>query len=228
MDMKGYAMNTNCCDKPSAIIDVDCYYDAGRFILARLPGCLPTLCTVRFVASADYAQGDVVVVKGKELVVRTPGMSAASSDIFRTGAVVLCDVDLDRDLAFFWLGAGTQGGGLPNISETEQFAGFYDLDNQKVYVRTIVLDELSATDTSTVKTVDHNILNIKNIIKGHARFMQKSTILRTYQNNHANILSGAWNLVVYEKEKIYLYFRQVKDFANYDIRVTLYYTCTDR
>lgn len=226
--MKGYAMNTNCGEKPNAIIDVDCHYDAGKFILARLPGCLPTLCTVRFIAPADYVQGDTIIVKGGELAVRTPGMSAAGSDMFKTGAVVHCDIDLDRSLAFFWLGAGSQGTVLPNISESEQFAGFYDLDNQKVYVKTIVLEVFSAADAATTKVYEHNIPSIKSIIQGHLRLMTNSVDCRTYLDNHANIGSGAWNLVVYERERIYLYFRRAGDYANYEARVTLYYTCTDR
>lgn len=92
-------MATDCCNK-GKIVDVNCTYKTGKFVLGVFPGSLPSLFTARFIAPADYAAGDVIVVRGKEMPVRTPGMAAAPSDIFKTGAVIHCDIDMDRELTF--------------------------------------------------------------------------------------------------------------------------------
>lgn len=86
------------------IIDVDCTFENGKFVMTLLPGMLPSLFTIRFTTPVDYTAGDVVVVKDKELPVRTPGMAAATSDIFKAGAVIHCDIDMDRELAFLTAG----------------------------------------------------------------------------------------------------------------------------
>ena len=99
---KGNEMRKKYCNRGS-IVDVDCVYEDGKFFM-RLPPSLSNLVTLRFTAPADYSAGDVMVVKGREFPVRTPGMTAASSDIFKAGAVIHCDIDMDRGLAFFWQG----------------------------------------------------------------------------------------------------------------------------
>lgn len=89
------------CDKGDRIIDVGCEYESGEFFLRGLPQCLPRLFTARFRAPADYAAGDVVVVLDDKLEVMTSRMEPAAEDLFKTGAVVRCDIDLDHGLAFF-------------------------------------------------------------------------------------------------------------------------------
>ncbi len=95
------------CEKADRIIDVDCYFDSGKFFMRKMPGCLPRLFTIRFIAPDDYNTGDVIVVDDKELPICTPGMTSATSGLFKAGAVMLCNVDLDRKLAFIHAGFGS-------------------------------------------------------------------------------------------------------------------------
>lgn len=99
-------MAIECCNR--SIIDVDCINEDGKFILGIPAGCLPGVFTVRFRAPADYVTGNVVVFKDMELPVRTPGMEAAASGIFKSGGIVHCDIDLVRKIAF--IGQGAEGG----------------------------------------------------------------------------------------------------------------------
>lgn len=102
-------MRTDCCDT-GRIMDAECRYDNGKFLMHRLPGCLPKLFTVRFTAPADYTAGDVVVVDGKEFPVLAATMAAAASGAFAAGAVLHCVVDRDRELVF--LQPSGAGGGI--------------------------------------------------------------------------------------------------------------------
>jgi len=86
------------------LIDADCDYVDGTFRLANLPARLPILFTVRFTAPADFIPGDVFTIKGQELVVKTRTMGEPAGQLFAAGAVVQCDVDLERNLAFFVMG----------------------------------------------------------------------------------------------------------------------------
>ncbi len=102
-------MNT-CCDLRDRILDADCVYKDGKFILRTLPGCLPKLFTVRFHASADFTAGNVIVVDDQVYPVVTPQMEQAVSGSFKTDAVVVCEIDRDMKLAFLHTG-GTSGTG---------------------------------------------------------------------------------------------------------------------
>ncbi len=98
-----------CCDAREKIVEVDCRFDNGRFHL-RLPyGCVSELFTARFIAPADFTAGDTLVVKDLELPVMTSQMEAAGTGAFKTGAVMLCEIDLDRKLAFICTGGTSSG-----------------------------------------------------------------------------------------------------------------------
>ncbi len=99
----------NTCAKPDRIYDAECCYEQGKFCMGRLPSCLPKLFTLRFTAPAEYNAGDVLVVDKQEYPVFTSQMEAAGAGIFKAGAVMLCEIDRDRDIAFIRTGsaAGT-------------------------------------------------------------------------------------------------------------------------
>ncbi len=98
------------CDKRERIIHMDCEYRDGKFYMQYLPGCLPTVFTARFKAPADFTQGDTIVVKDAEMPVMTSQMEAASTGIFKTGVIMMCEIDLDRNLAFIRTGGGFGSG----------------------------------------------------------------------------------------------------------------------
>ncbi|MCC8180319.1 MAG: hypothetical protein LIP23_05335 [Planctomycetes bacterium] len=93
-----------CCEDANPvsrhIIDADCDFEDGVFKLISLPARLPLLFTVRFTAPADYAAGSVLTLKGEELAVKTSVMEDAPDGMFSIGAVVQCDIDMERNLAF--------------------------------------------------------------------------------------------------------------------------------
>ncbi len=93
-------MTTCGCEKMDRIIDVDCEYAVGKFKFRKLPSCLPELFTVRFKAPADFTEGDTIIVKEFEMPVTTPGMTTAPTGLFANGAIIHCDIDMDRKLAF--------------------------------------------------------------------------------------------------------------------------------
>ncbi len=117
-------MNT-CCDLRDHIIDVDCEYQTGKYLLKRLPGCLPSVFTVRLEAPADYTAGDNIVVKDTELPVMTSRMEAAGTGIFRAGAILHCEIDLDRKLAFIITG-GSAGSGEDVEFQTSDLVYYID------------------------------------------------------------------------------------------------------
>ncbi|MCC8179797.1 MAG: hypothetical protein LIP23_02660 [Planctomycetes bacterium] len=82
------------------ILDADAFYEQGSFTLFSLPCKLPTLFTVRFTAPADYQQGDKFKLKEQEFVVKTRNMTDPYNLAFSAGAVVQCDVDMERNLVF--------------------------------------------------------------------------------------------------------------------------------
>lgn len=212
-------MSNNCCVKGS-IVDVNCTHEEGRFVFCSLPGCLPSLFTARFIAPADYTAGDVVMVKGKELPVRTPGMSAATSDIFKAGAIIHCDIDLDRELAFFWLGSGS-GVALPNLSYEEQFAGFYDVDGSKVYCKTIEIGTLA----SSSHTTPHNIPGFKAFIDAKFRRWNSGG---AGSGGEGNYTTTKYLTYVVTPTSVIVETNQGASWQSLDHRITLYYTCTDR
>ena len=207
-------------------MDAECCYDSGKFFMGRLPSCLPGLFTVRFTAPADYSAGDVVVVKGKELPVRTPGMTAAISDIFKAGAVIHCDIDLDRELAFFWQSgaSGTGSGILPNLSYEEQFAGFFDADGRKVYSKLVNLGNLFASPIGrTDKAFDPGIENLYSVVE--LRVRRSSSPGRIIFDC---IFDSDASIFYYTNEsKIWVAIRNF-DASNHTAIAHIYYTCTDR
>ncbi len=94
----------NTCEKTDRIIDAECCYTEGKFCMGRLPGCLPDLFTLRFTAPADFTSGDVVVVKKREYPLMTSQMELAGTGVFKAGAVLLCEIDRNRDIAFIRTG----------------------------------------------------------------------------------------------------------------------------
>ncbi len=99
-------MNT-CCDVRDRIVHMDCEYRDGKFHMQYLPGCLPTVFTARFKAPADFSEGDTIVVKDVEMLVMTSQMEAAEAGIFKSGAMMMCEIDLDRKLAFIRTGGNS-------------------------------------------------------------------------------------------------------------------------
>ena len=87
------------------LIDANCDYVDGAFRLSCLPPKLPILFTVRFTAPADFTPGDVFTLKGQEFAVKTRLMEDPSGRLFCAGAVVQCDIDMERELAFFTAGS---------------------------------------------------------------------------------------------------------------------------
>ncbi len=213
------------------IVDVDCVYEDGKFIMKTLPTNLPSLFTIRFTAPEDFTQGNVVVIHGKELPVRTPGMVSASSGLFAAGAVMHCDVDLDREIAFFWQnGNGAVGGVLPNLSYDEQFAGFYDVDGKPVYTKLIKGPILSTTLTRTYSDFNHNIENIKKVVR-----LEMTGYLRglyAFANNHTLVwFSPNGELLSYCSADVrgdQIRIESRGPYADTPVYVQLYYTCTDR
>ncbi len=86
------------------LIDADCDYVDGAFRLSSLPPKLPILFTVRFTAPADFTPGDVFTLKGQEYAVKTRNMEDPEVKLFSAGAVAQCDIDMERELAFFTAG----------------------------------------------------------------------------------------------------------------------------
>ncbi|MCC8179798.1 MAG: hypothetical protein LIP23_02665 [Planctomycetes bacterium] len=82
------------------ILDADACYEQGRFTLFSLPCKLPALFTVRFTAPADYQTGDKITLKGQDFTVKTRTMADPMNMAFSAGAVVQCDVDMERNLVF--------------------------------------------------------------------------------------------------------------------------------
>ncbi len=105
----------SCCDLRDRIINVDCLHEPGKFILTNLPGCLPSVCTVRFTTSADFSAGDMIVVDEREYSVLTSQMEPAEANCFKAGAVVVGEIDRDRKLAFI------RTGGAASTSEDVEF-----------------------------------------------------------------------------------------------------------
>ena len=81
----------------SVIVHAGCEYEDGKFVLESLPSVLPSRCTVRFTAPADFAQDAAVVANGLEMPLCLP--ESGSGRIFSSGQVVECDIDLDRKAA---------------------------------------------------------------------------------------------------------------------------------
>ena len=216
----------NRCDSTNLvgrhIIDADCIYDNGAFVLKSLPENLPVLFTLRFTAPADYTQGDVVAIDEQQFPVRTPGMASASTGLYKAGAVVHCDIDLERELAFFWLGAGMSGGGVPNLSYDEQFAGFYDEEGDRVYVRTVLYGTMP---NSAAVARNHNISNIKRIVNYNMATWNPQSPHGAHCSNYY-LSSGSYICVTANVDLVRC---QVGgDWRDHTLSVVMYYTCTDR
>lgn len=209
--------NRDYNDYAHKIIDTDCVAESGKFVMQLLPGTLPALFTIRFTAPADYVTGDVIVVRGKELPVRTPGMTAATSDIFRAGAVIQCDIDMERELAFFWQSSGGGTGVQPNLSYDEQFAGYYDEAGKKVYMKSVDMGALSGTTGNC----PHNIENFERLIDltvvWYNETKQKVNTICWWNNQTGFFLQNGG-----------VQFNSRESLAGYSAIARLVYTCTDR
>lgn len=86
------------------IVDIDCTYADGKFFVKSLPSDVPGLFTIRFTAPADFSAGDVFAVNDQDLLVTTRIMERPDGKVFAEGAVVLCDVDMDRNMLFITAG----------------------------------------------------------------------------------------------------------------------------
>ncbi len=212
-------MTTCGCEKVDRIIDVDCEYADGKFKFRKLPSCLPELFTVRFKAPADFTEGDTIIVKEFEMPVTTPGMTTAPTGLFANGAIMHCDIDMDRKLAFIWQSAG-QGGMLPNLSYSEQFAGFLDWDGDKVYVKTVDCGQAIYSDTFTV--FPHGIPNIKKVVRNEPLLFHSNGGVITdnyYINSNDYFAAHGTPTAIGYRNKVA---------QNAHLLSTLYYTCTDR
>ena len=94
------------------ILDAGCYYEEGAFTLSFLPRRLPELFTARFTPSVDFTEGDVFIIKGRRFTVKTRTMEEPAGKLFSAGAVVQCDIDMERNLAFVTTGGEAQAGGV--------------------------------------------------------------------------------------------------------------------
>ncbi len=91
------------------ILDADCYHEAGSFTLSFLPCTLPELFTVRFTSPADFTEGDAIIIKNRRFTVKTRTMEEPAGKLFSAGAVMQCDIDMERNLAFITPGGEAQG-----------------------------------------------------------------------------------------------------------------------
>ncbi len=94
------------------IFDAACYYEAGSFTLSLLPCTLPELFTVRFTPSVDFTAGDAFIIKGRKFTIKTRTMEEPAGKLFSAGAVMQCDIDMERNLAFITPGGKSQAGGV--------------------------------------------------------------------------------------------------------------------
>lgn len=215
---------TQMKDPGQHIIDADCVFEDGGFVMKSLPANLPKLFTLRFTAPEDFTQGNVVVVNDKDLPVRTPGMVNASTGLFKAGTVMHCDIDMDRELAFFWQNGGPMGGVMPNLSFDEQFAGFYDENGDKVYVRSVRLGNLPAQGQT--KQVPHGIANIKSLVAESIRqdyTAEGDSIGRCGSFSYGSICFA------FDLRRSYVQIAALGvSWTKFTAIGTYYYTCTDR
>lgn len=199
------------------VIDADCLFDSGKFVMKSLPKTLPSLFTVRFTAPADFTEDNTIVIGGKELPVLTPAMANAASGLYKAGAVVHCDIDMEREIAFF-----AQFAGRPiDLSESEHFAGYHDTDGAKVYRKVIFANIVSDGNVHN-RAIPHNIPNIKNIVDYQSIYSIGTTTNsgNTPSYNDTFVRTGLTNTAVLVSV--------VGISWEARFRFTLEYTCTDR
>lgn len=127
------------------ILDADCCHEDNAFALFSLPRKLPGLFTVRFTAPADFTAGDIVTLKGREFTIKTRTMEEPSGKLFSAGAVVLCEIDMERNLAFVTMGGevqiigGNLGDALPEMDGTASAGSSTNVSRE---------DHIHPTDTS--------------------------------------------------------------------------------
>ena len=102
----------DCRQKKTAqhILDAGCYYEAGSFTLSFLPCKLPEFFTVRFTPSVDFTEGDAITIKGRKFTIKTRTMEEPEGKVFSAGAVVQCDIDMGRNVAFITMSGDAHGG----------------------------------------------------------------------------------------------------------------------
>ncbi len=135
MTATDYAHRLDLLEKPRKVngasrhlIDANCDYVDGAFRLSGLPPKLPILFTVRFTAPADFTPGDVFTLKGQEFAVKTRTMDDPEGKLFSAGAVAQCDIDMERELAFFTAGVGESGQSCGCRYQTGHLSFFIDPD----------------------------------------------------------------------------------------------------
>lgn len=85
-------------------------YSEGAFNLSGLPDTLPELFGVRFAAPESFSEGDVIRIGNQSLELYSQGMEALEDGAFAEGAVVVIDIDLAGNRAFFKTGGGSGTG----------------------------------------------------------------------------------------------------------------------
>lgn len=154
-------------------------------------------------------------------------MVNASTGLYKAGAVMHCDIDMDRGLAFFWQGGDSTGMVIPNLSYDEQFAGFYDTDGKKVYVKTIELGQFPSSNSSSIAASKE----VLHTISGLYRKINMITHWGLMPDGSANV----GNLTIPWYGAVYFHFTDQNvtiitsyNWAHCSGRAILYYTCTDR
>lgn len=213
----------------SVIVNADCQFDSGKFVMKSLPANLPALFTLRFTAPEDFTQGNTISINGVDMSLRVPAMINASTAIFRAGAVFHVDIDMDREVAFAWQnqGGGGSGGSRPDLSFDEQFAGFHDVDGNRVYVKLVDFGRLpnyaSPKQGANIRK-PHNLVNIRDVVDFTPFFRSDDGDLYKYAikgsgDAYCTICVTRTNIVVSNN---------LCDLSSIVLTVAMYYTCTDR
>ena len=219
---RDFRLNRDCgCDPMRRhILDADCVHEDGGFQLLCLPENLPDVFTVRFTAPADFSTGDRIFVLGRGCVVYAQSMAVAPAGIFKAGAVILCEIDRERDYAFLCAGAN---GGAIDMSTEEQFAGYHDLEGKRVYCKTIGPIVVKWLQTGVYHYIDHGIANAH-------RLMRVDDFYLNAADPNCNCANGGSAKFLFDNTshqgKLEVFVLNV--LSNYTGYFTLYYTCTDR
>jgi len=112
---------------------------------------------------------------------------------------------------------------LPDLSYEEQFAGYHDIDGNKVYVKTIDLGSLPTTNGAT-KAISVSDLNIKRMVNNVFYWIGTSNVYIGNTAHHSvNSLALYYNHVTKE-----ITVMARGSFGPLTGTVTIYYTRTDR
>ncbi len=107
---------------------------------------------------------------------------------------------------------------MPNLSYDEQFAGFYSLEGDKVYVKSLQFPLYKGTSSQTSRIYPHDIDNIKNLVD-----------LRSKWGHHFGNVTNHSSYITFSADQSgVMVINKNWDASAYTAIVTLYYTCTDR